>query len=404
MKIPTSLVWIVSGLFMLVLSPIKAAGINVDNPKHGDVIQYDTRNSLSWCKPIVRRPDGTTITLGGVQLNYRLNGKRFTWTDQDYDLRYPISPQISSIWYFSPREVWLISHLNKRFGGALLLNLEKKKIEKGYSINGPYSISPDNRRIAYTYPIGGHEYDKAIFVNNVMVYPEVGMGFNESDSAEKFVEPNGWKIKKANPNTIGLIYEVSWTGDDSIWFLLEEVGGEHELGRVRNGGRSEGRFFYCTIRGLKAAFAGTKPDPGKIEVSKEQLEYALYYFRDLYELEHGGGTWHGKEYKARAQWMGTPNIRSRDHLVMFVKNEQYYLGGLFVRVLFPKDKFYALKLGGTKEEALKIFGPNAHDNWSDHGGRIVAYTKDKDSRVYCWTLVYDANGIVTGKYVANESS
>ncbi|MEN6625505.1 MAG: hypothetical protein ABFD69_04670 [Candidatus Sumerlaeia bacterium] len=272
-------------------SPRVASAARVEDPEPGATIRLDGKNSLAWVRPVKTNPDGTTSTLDGVELRYLINGERRTWTIAAEDFKYPVSSRlVYEINYFSPREAWMISHLGKRMGGAVLLDLEKQRIEKGYAINGPLSISPDRRHIAYTYPIGERDSDKAVFVDNVVIYPAIAIGFNPTDDPAKFIEPDGWAVKKPSGNIIASVHAVKWDGDDKLVFLAELFGDRDRLWAAQEG-KSSGRFVACEATGLKAAFSGPPSDPAKIKLVQRDLtpKETVSLWREAYDEENGAG-------------------------------------------------------------------------------------------------------------------
>ncbi|MCE5230743.1 hypothetical protein LLG95_14285 [bacterium] len=402
-------------VWVSILCIVPSRAVDVKNPQPGIPVVFDEKNSLVWAPPIRIKPDRTTETLTGIQLNYTLNGAKRVWSL--IGPKYPIGSQVIDIRYFSPRAAWIITRLGKEFGGAALLDLENQKVVKGYAINGPYSISPDHRFIAYTYPISAVPQDKAVFVNNVMIYPLVQLGANVTDDPRRYRGANAtWMKKSSQP--VGFIHNIGWwRGYVSVF--LEEINRDKVQAAIN--GKTSGRFFNYSVSGFDEAFAAKKIQIAKLKTKRSETErWARSDWSYIYDKEHGEGAFdkamRGISFEAEVNLIGRTelkdpaNLKSRDGNVMMVR-DKHYIG----EKVFPKEKFYSLKIGTTKADAVRMFQEfecdvfddvirdennkvqGGHLNWYTHVGFIFF-------RTYYWNLYYDKNSVIISKSVYEEKS
>lgn len=84
----------------------------------------------------------------------------------------PIRGEIYEIIYVSQDKVWIISRLGHMLRGAVLLDLDSQEIESAYSARRVV-VSPDGYHIAHVHFSGFQGCVESVFVDNVMVYPEI---------------------------------------------------------------------------------------------------------------------------------------------------------------------------------------------------------------------------------------
>lgn len=243
--------------FLLILIfgfPARGWATEPNDPKPGETLRYDSKNSLRYDVP----QKGDVL-----RFNYSLDGTSQTWNmGISSNFKLPISNVlIYGIHYVSPERIWLVTHVGKRFAGAVRINLKTRQVEKGYAINGPYAISPDGLNLAYL------DTAHNVLINNVAVYPAVQIAGNPTDDPAKWLtlEEEG-----STPPKHSFEYQVSrvfnWKNNDTFRFIVQ-------VKSAKDSSIADGQYYECTINGLQKALSAQPTNTDEIKFSGQHLGF-----------------------------------------------------------------------------------------------------------------------------------
>lgn len=183
-------------------------------------ITFDTTNTLIF--EDVGRHDGFSgdhillhVTRDGKPLDINLAGIM-------KNSSVPLAHQVEEIRYRDRDRIWIISRLGHRLNGVVLFNIMTQKVE--WQRDGvDFSLSPDARHVAYSYPMAGWYECPAVFVNTVMVYPKFVSGFTGPGRLGGPEKEDGTHARNFLPpknNLMTLASEIKWLSNGSIQFNM----------------------------------------------------------------------------------------------------------------------------------------------------------------------------------------
>lgn len=159
---------------------------------------------------------GTTQIVDIISEEHDINfGNRtikYNWHRNFFD------PQIKFLQYTNIDTVVIYSRLGHRLNGVSFLNLKNMHFADGFACHR-FSISPDMKHFAYSYPFNGDK-NFAVFVDDAMVFPvhilNIQPGFSPGESqGVDFTE----KIGKRNPER--LLSPFAWPTSGTLAFIYE---------------------------------------------------------------------------------------------------------------------------------------------------------------------------------------
>lgn len=234
-----------------------------NKPQPGQVIRFDAHHYLSYESP----HEGTRNT--ALLLKYALGGALQTWDLTPYQEHCPLDIRVVyGIHYVDANHAWLITHMSKRFGGAVLLNLKTRVTEKGFAFGFPYAISPDGFKLAYAFPLGHNDQDIGVMVDGLLIYPEVRLIGNPTGNPEHFMEITMADLDPHNRKVVSRIKDESfgWINDHTFKFIVEEWPESKHPDYDK-----PGKYYEYTVTGLKRAFAAEPVNLKAIKVNYKEL-------------------------------------------------------------------------------------------------------------------------------------
>ena len=225
--------------------------------KEDERVSFDTANFVAF-------QEVTAGNRSHVKLYGSRDGKPFTWdlVDPTNPSRPVILSEILQIKYADKDRVWIVS--GHRAPCASLLDLGARKVEKEFGgYLGRLSLSPDLKHVAYSSGIG--ECQVAVFVDDVLVYPNIEAGLT-GDLHGLPAKADGtpvWRFIPEDP-TRRLVSPLQWKNDSTIEFTTEENGLLAEL--------TEGQY---PSQKVKYVISGLTSPEGQITSGNVRLARSL---------------------------------------------------------------------------------------------------------------------------------
>jgi hypothetical protein len=258
---------------ILAFAYIARGSVADDFVEQGARISFDAKNFLTFedvGRATIVRDGIKSVTFGKFIKLHIQRGERtydVALTNPKYDQDDPryrlIISNVSEIKYKDIDHVWVISY-GHSICQALLFNIDKRCAAGSYYGKG-FALSPNSRNIAFY-----HEYEnmQLVFVNDVMVYPNIEGGFT---IWEPTARRGSETIRKADKETIAeylknvaidrnaIQSRIDWKGDAELEFEVKEKPKD----------QANERSVKCRISGISENAGGI--DPSKIKTSKTQV-------------------------------------------------------------------------------------------------------------------------------------